>query len=87
MLLILHIGIALTSLVNAAYVLFSPSLSGLRVTYGLIGATLLTGFGLVFMNPSHLPQVCSTGLTYVTVMLLGVAFIRRRIAKLQSAKL
>lgn len=78
----LHVCIALSSLVYAAYLFFAPSYAGLRITYGLIAATFVTGIGLVFLDPGNLPQVCTTGLVYLAVMLSGVAYIRGKILKL-----
>ena len=80
MLIIVHVGIALSSMILAAFALFYPSLSRLRLTYALIALTFATGTALVFLDSSKLPQVCTTGVLYLVVMLVGVAVIRRRLA-------
>jgi hypothetical protein len=43
MMVILHVLIALSSIVFTTYAYFRPSASKLRVGYGLVGLTLATG--------------------------------------------
>lgn len=84
MLLILHVGVALTSIAYAAYVFFSPSKSKLYTTYALIGATVATGTILTLQNPTHIPQACSVGLLYLTAMFIGIALIRTKLSRVLS---
>ena len=79
MLLIIHVGIALSSLGYAAYLYIRPSVLGLAITYSLIALTLLTGFSLVFEKPESLPQVCTSGLLYLALMLAGVVLVHRKL--------
>jgi len=78
MILIFHIVIALSSLVYTTYVLFSPSVRKLQVSYALVGLTLATGTSLVIAHPSHLLQGCTTGLLYVGIVTVGIVSAHRK---------
>jgi hypothetical protein len=71
--LILHIIIALTSLVYAGYTFFSPSQNKLRFSYSLVVLTLLSGTYLVMVTHSPLMAACTSGLIYLAVVLSGLA--------------
>ncbi len=80
MLLITHILIALTSVVFSTYMIFVPSLIKLRVSYGMIAATIGTGTYLVIATHSPVLQSCLTGLIYISVVSVGVALTHYRLA-------
>lgn len=80
MTLILHVVIALVSLVYAGYVYFSPSQARLYVAYGLVAMTLISGTYLVFSLNTPLLRACSTGLLYLAVVLSGLLAAHRRMA-------
>ena len=81
MILGLHIGIAIISVLFTAVVCVWPSRPGLRTSYGLVGLTLATGTYLVASSPSHMARVCVTGLVYVGVMFAGIWLARTRLAR------
>lgn len=73
MIVLIHVLIALTSIGFSTYLFFSPSRSKLRVSYGLITATLASGTYLVWSTHAPLLQACTTGLIYLGVVSIGVA--------------
>jgi hypothetical protein len=79
MIVMLHVSIAIASLVltTLAYVL--PSSLKLRLAYGLVAATLASGFYLVWSEPAHMLQSCMTGIVYIGVVSLGILAARRRL--------
>jgi hypothetical protein len=84
MILLLHIIIALSSLVYTGYIFISPSKRGLYVSYALTALTIVTGSYLVVSKPAHMLQACTTGLIYLGVMLVGQAVVRHRIPNKQD---
>jgi hypothetical protein len=78
----IHITIAFSSLVLAALAYFYPSYVKLRITYGLVLATFITGFILIWLNrPVHMTKVCITGLTYLAVVIFVIVSARQRLTK------
>ncbi|HEV7454095.1 MAG TPA: hypothetical protein VGO07_02445 [Candidatus Saccharimonadales bacterium] len=73
MIIVLHILIALTSLVQTTYVYFKPSSRQLRASYLLVALTMLSGFYLVATRPGSIAQACSAGLVYLLVVSFGIA--------------
>lgn len=80
MALIAHILIALTSVGFTTLVFFSPSARKLWASYGLVAVTLISGFYLVWSNPTHMLQACMSGLLYVGVVSLGLVSVHHKLA-------
>lgn len=80
MMVVLHIGIALTSLVYNTFLLFAPSRARLRWSYTLIAATLLSGTVLVATTHAHMLQVCTVGLAYAGYSLVSIVLAHRKLA-------
>jgi hypothetical protein len=78
MILLLHIAIALASVAFAAYGFFFPSKAKLRVSYGLIAATLTTGTYLVVTAPAHMLEACTAGLLYTSIMVVATVAVRKK---------
>ena len=68
MMLILHIFIALASLVAATIVFFRPSQALFRMSYAFIGATLICGIYLVWIAPAKMLHVCISGVIYLVIV-------------------
>lgn len=68
MVILIHIIIALTSVIVASFVFFNPSMRKLITSYGLILGTIASGTYLLVTSPSHILQSCVTGLAYVTIV-------------------
>jgi len=86
MILPIHVLIALLSVGYTTYVFFSPSIAKLRVSYSLVVLTIASGTYLVWSNPAHMVQACTTGLFYVGITTTVIVFARSKLAK-QSAKI
>jgi len=65
MLLLIHISLALMSLVVATSALKAPSLRKIRLNYGLAAGTLASGTYLVFTSHAPLASSCTSGLLYL----------------------
>ena len=78
--LILHIIIAVSSLLYAAYVMLSPSKTKIYFSYGLIAGTFLSGTILIFNNLSHMIQACVVGLCYLAGVSIATIFAHRKLA-------
>ncbi len=80
MILLIHISIALASVAYATYAFFSPSKTKLRVSYGLVAATIITGTYLVAISPAHMIQACTSGLIYIGVVSVAIVSAQRKLA-------
>lgn len=65
---LIHVIIAVTSIVISSIVFFKPSIKKLAVSYGFVVATVATGTGLLIANPSNILHTCLSGLFYLTVV-------------------
>lgn len=79
MILLVHILIAVSSVAFAAYGFFFPSTIRLRISYGLIAATLISGTYLVWTAPAHMVQACTAGLFYTGIMIAATLAVRRKL--------
>lgn len=84
MVLVLHIIIALFSMVYASRVYMRPSLPGLRLSYGLVAATVASGLYLVASTRTAILRTCVTGLLYVGIMSVGIILAQRKLARENS---
>jgi hypothetical protein len=83
---ILHVGVALTSILYTAYIFFAPSYSKMRVTYGLVAATVITGTILAVSNPAHMPEACALGVAYLVGMFTSIALLRSKLTRIAVAQ-
>ena len=84
MLVLLHVLIALSSLIYTGYVFFSPSRNKIYGAYGFIAATLISGSILVYVTHANLISACITGLFYLGVVAIGIAASHRKLSKHSS---
>lgn len=68
MIILIHVIIALTSIVIASFSFFQPTIKRLIVSYGSILGTIGTGSYLLLAYPSHILQSCLIGLAYLTIV-------------------
>ena len=66
MIILLHILIALTSLVVTTWLVIRPSRGRFTASYSLIAATLVSGTYLA-LTSGRIQQTCLTGLVYLVV--------------------
>lgn len=81
MLLVVHILIALASIVWTSYVAVAPSRAKINGSWGMMAATLITGTALVASTGQHILQACVTGLLYAAVVTAGIFLAQRRFAR------
>ena len=86
MLLFIHVGIALTSVLYALFAYIYASRTTLALLYIFVAATIVTGTILALMNPSHIPEACVTGIVYVQIMVVAIFILRRKLKKLALAR-
>lgn len=79
--LILHIAVALTSLLQTSYMLVAPSKWGLRVSYALMGLTLSSGTYLIVSTGTHMLEACLMGVLYTGFVAFGIVRTQRALAK------
>lgn len=84
MILLIHIIIALSSIVGSTVTFLRPSKGKLRFTYFLTLLTVATGTYLVWSTHSPLLSSCEAGLIYLGVVFSGVFGAQRKLAH-QSA--
>jgi hypothetical protein len=85
MIILIHVLIALSSIVVTTFTAFLPSTLRLRVGAALIGATLVTGTYLVIHLHSPLMSSCVTGLAYLAITLAGMAVGQYRLATVKQS--
>lgn len=81
MIVLLHVSIAIASILLTSYAYVRPSVSKLRTSYVSIGMTLLSGFYLVWIMPSHMIQACMSGVLYLAVVTAGIVVARHKLAE------
>ncbi len=81
MILLIHIIIALCSLLVSGLNLARPSWRALRFTYGLVAATLASGTYLTILHPAHLANVCLSGLAYLAIITTLAGLTRHKLAR------
>ncbi|HSX31467.1 MAG TPA: hypothetical protein VLE99_06130 [Candidatus Saccharimonadales bacterium] len=81
MLLLAHIVVALTSVLQATFGVLRPSRAKLLTTYGLIAGTLVTGTYLVISLHAPVLQSCVSGLAYLVATLPLAAVAQHRLSQ------
>jgi hypothetical protein len=84
MIILLHVIIALLSIVWASFGYIRPNKTNLRVSYVLVALTFMSGFYLVLSEPAQMVRTCLSGITYLAVVSVGILLTRRKLAALQS---
>lgn len=82
MIIILHVFLALGSIVNATYLYFQPNKAKYNASYGLIAATLVSGTYLVISTGSPLLSSCMSGLIYLGIVTSIIAAARHKATNL-----
>lgn len=87
MLVLLHVSIAISTLIYTGYVFFRPSKPKIYISYTLVGTTIASGTALVIVKNANLISACITGLLYLAVTLPFILTAHRRLAKETAADL
>jgi len=80
MLLLVHVIIALSGLAASTAAVFKPSQARLRLSYGLVLATITTGTVLVIVSHARILNSCITGLVYIGVSLSLIITAQRKLS-------
>lgn len=80
MIILLHILIAISSIVLTTITYLSPSKRKLTTSYISVGLTLLSGTYMVIATQTSLLRVCISGLAYTAVMLVALASVRAKLS-------
>lgn len=86
MVLLIHIAVAIFSILVAFYTLFNPTRNRLQVSYALTGLTLASGSYLVIAGQSNLLHACISGLAYLTVAYTAIIAAQKKF-NLQSVNI
>lgn len=81
MILVLHITIALASIIYTSMTYISPTKGKVQTSSGLAALTLLTGTVLVISTHSALLQACATGVTYLAIVSAGIIAADRKLKR------
>ena len=84
MLILLHVTVALLSMIYTSLLLVVPRQAGFKVAYGLVGLTLASGTYLVISLRTHILETCISGLAYLAAVTTGLALAKYRLAKQTS---
>lgn len=87
MVLLLHIIVALTSIIYAMYLYIAPTKTKFRLSYILVALTLASGAYLAVLNPSHMARASITGLIYISIVICAIASARSKFRRrVETAK-
>lgn len=78
MIVLIHVTIALLSVLFSSVLLFKPSKKGFYSSYVLIGLTFASGIYLVISTHSGLLPACEAGLTYLVIVSILLFLAHRR---------
>ncbi len=84
MIILIHVIIALTSIVIVSFAFFKPTMKKLMTSYGFIFATIASGTYLLITIPSHILQSCLMGLVYLMVVSAATVATHVRIRRAEE---
>ena len=85
MIILLHVGVALLSILYTTLLFFKPARHKFYPAYGLIGFTLASGTYLVVSTHAQVLGACMSGLIYLAGVSVGLAGAHHRLI-MQSIK-
>lgn len=80
MIILIHVIIALLSIASATFGYIRPTNKNLRLSYALIALTFISGFYLVWSEPTAMLRTCLSGIAYLTVVSVGVFLTRQKMS-------
>lgn len=81
MILLLHIFIALTNIIQTVILLVSPTQKKMTLTYILLAGTIGSGSYLIITKPAHMVQTCIEGLLFIGFVVGGIVIAQKRLVK------
>jgi len=84
---LLHVIIALSSVILSSVTFFKPTFNKLYVSYGFIVATVASGTYLIVSSSGSILRSCLTGLFYVTVVSIITIATHVKVRKLAKEEI
>ena len=81
MALLVHVVIAMASIIMSTISLITPNRRKLKVTYSLVVLTLVSGTYLVLSTHSSLLPSCEAGLVYIGIVSVALFAAQHRLAQ------
>lgn len=81
MVILIHVVIALISIIQTTNLLLAPSKIKLYSTYALFAATLISGTYLIIAMPVHILTTCIEGIIYMGFVLWTIILVSSKLAK------
>lgn len=78
MILIVHIILAVTSIVQVTHAVFFPTKYKLQIGYLLTLCTVISGFLMGITSPMSIGQVCVRGVIYLGLTITMLVLARKR---------
>lgn len=82
---LIHITLALASVIYLATLLFSKKSRAFMLAYLSVAATLGSGVLLMVIKPETLSHVCVSGTMYLVIAIAAISFAKYRQAKYFTA--
>lgn len=82
----LHVLIALASIVSAGFAYAQPTQKSLVTSYSFIALTLGSGFYLVVTAPAHMIEACMMGVAYLAVVATMTVMARAKFSHLERSR-
>lgn len=79
-LLMVHILLGVASIIVGAAALAAKKSTLLKVQIGTFAGTIMTGIGLVIVNPSSLAHLCVSGVVFSAISIGLIIATNRRLA-------
>lgn len=86
MVVLLHVVIALASLLAVTYSLFRPSTKSIVINYLSIAATVISGLALVMIEPARMLHACLAGLAYLALTITVSVMVQIRVARTEKSE-
>lgn len=86
MVVLLHVLIALASLLAVTLSLLRPSAKSIIVNYISIVATIISGLALVVVEPARMLHTCVAGLAYLAIAITASAIAQVRFARTRNSE-
>jgi hypothetical protein len=81
MIILIHVIVAIASIIMASLALLHPTMKKLIASYGLIIATVASGTFLLVSFPGSILRTCLMGVSYLVVVTVATAATHVRLRK------
>jgi len=85
MIIIIHVIIALTSIIMAGVAYIRPGSAKLKTSYAFMALTLLSGLYLVWTTPGTMLRTCMSGVAYLAVVGAITMMARQKLAAINNS--